>query len=113
MKSMGDMLEGRHFRLQPRFTTIYHPIRIELDLTVNEYVVIDSVHQLSHKPSHPWCTQSKDEIASYTGISRRTVFRAIETGLEKGLIEKNERGDVRSTDLWVETVTLYRAKTTK
>jgi len=110
---MSDMLEGKAFRLQPRFTTIYHPIRIELGLNANEYMVIDSVHQLSHKPSHPWCTQSKDDIAEYTGISRRTVFRAIETGLEKGLIEKNERGDVRSTDKWIETVLLYKQKTTK
>ena len=110
---MSDMLGGRSYRLQPRFTTIYHPIRIELDLSVNEYVVIDSVHQLSHKPSHPWCTQSKDDIAEYTGISRRTVFRAIEAGLEKGLIEKNERGDVRSTDHWIETVMLYKQKTAK
>jgi len=113
MKSMSEMLGEKTFRLQPRFTTIYHPIRIELELNVNEYVVLDSIHQLSHKPSHPWCTQSKDEIAAYTGISRRTVFRAIESGLEKGLIEKNERGDVRSTDKWIETVLLYKQKTTK
>lgn len=113
MKSMSDMLEGRSFRLQPRFTTIYHPIRIELELTVNEYVVIDSVHQLSHKPSHPWCTQSKEDIAEYTGISRATVFRAIDNAIKKGLLEKNERGDVRSTELWIETVMLYKRKTSK
>lgn len=110
---MSDAIGERTFRLQPRFTTIYHPIRIELGLNVNEYVVLDSIHQLSHKPAHPWCTQSKDDIAAYTGISRRTVFRAIETGMEKGLIEKNERGDVRSTEAWFNTVQLYKEKTSK
>lgn len=110
---MSHAIGERTFQLQPRFTTIYHPIRIELGLNVNEYVVLDSIHQLSHKPAHPWCTQSKDEIATYTGISRRTVFRAIETGMEKGLIEKNERGDVRSTEAWFNTVQLYKQKTSK
>ena len=113
MKSMADAIGESSFRLQPRFTTIYHPIRIELGLNVNEYVVIDSVHQLSHKPSHPWCTQSKDDIAAYTGISRRTVFRAIDAGIEKGLLEKNERGDIRSTERWITTVMLYKQKTSK
>lgn len=86
---------------------------MELGLNINEYVVIDSIHQLSHRPAHPWCTQSKDDIAEYTGISRRTVFRAIEIGIEKGLIEKNERGDVRSTAEWFNTVLLYKQKTNK
>ena len=107
------MMEGSSFHLQPRFCTIYHPVRVELGLTINEYVIIDGINQLSHRPDHPWCTASKDAMSEFTGISRRTVFRAIEKGLDEGLIEKNERGDLRTTMKWITTVSLYRQKTTK
>lgn len=101
------------FYLQPRFCTIYHPIRVELGLTVNEYVIIDGINQLSHKPDHPWCTTSKDAMEEFTGISRRTIFRAIEKGIENELLEKNERGDLRTTMKWIHAVMLYKQKTTK
>ena len=113
MKSLADLAPKTSFILQPRFTVIYHPIRTELGLNNNEYIIIDSINQLSHNPEHPWCSQSKDEISEFTGISRRTVFRAIEAGIEVGLLEKNERGDLRSTMAWIEKVQLYKAKTTR
>jgi len=97
----------------PRFTTIYHPIRVELGLNNNEYIFVDSVHQLSHSPEHPWCSQSKEQIAAFTGMSERTVYRARVVGLDKGLIETNERGDLRTTMKWVQTVVLYKQKTQK
>ena len=40
-------------------------------------------------------------------ISDRQAFRAIKEGLEKGLLEKNDRGDLRSTAKWVEQAVLY------
>ena len=86
---------ARKFKLKPRFTVIHHPLRIKFDLSFTTYAVIDSIHQLSHRPDHPWCTQSKPEIASFLDISDRQAFRAIKDGHEKGLLEKNERGDVR------------------
>ena len=98
---------ARKFKLKPRFTVIHHPLRIKFDLSFTTYAVIDSIHQLSHRPDHPWCTQSKPEIASFLDISDRQAFRAIKDGLEKGLLEKNERGDLRSTVKWVEQVVLY------
>ena len=69
--------------------------------------MIDSVHQLSHRPDHPWCTTTKEQLAKFLDVTRRTIHRAIEEALEKGLIEKNERGDLRSTQIWLETVVLY------
>lgn len=111
MKRAGEIAAKFEIRLQPRFTIIYHPIRQELNLSINEYVVIDSVNQLSHNPNHPWCTQSKEQIAKFTGISERTVYRAIQRGEETGLIERSERGDLRSTSKWIETVALYKQKT--
>jgi DNA-binding MarR family transcriptional regulator len=112
-KPMTEILAKKTFTLQPRFTIIYHPIRVELGLNNNEYIVIDSINQLSHRPDHPWCIQTKKQIAAFTGISERTVYRAIERGIDLGLIERSERDELRSTANWVETVTLYKEKTTK
>ena len=76
-------------KLMPRYTTIIHQVRSRLGLSNNEYCVFDSIDKLSNKPNHPFCTRSKDELAAWLEIGRRTVFRAIDVGLEKGLIEKN------------------------
>lgn len=108
-----SLFEGKAFHLQPRFCVIYHPVRVELGLSSDEYIIIDSINTLSHNQDHPWCTQSKEKIATFTGISERTVYRAIQKGIEKGLIEKNERGDLRSTRDWFERVVVYRQKTTR
>ncbi len=94
-------------KLMPRYTTIIHQVRSRLGLSNNEYCVFDSIDKLSNKPNHPYCTRSKDELAVWLEIGRRTVFRAIDVGLDKGLIEKNERGDLRTTTKWIETVNLY------
>ena len=98
---------SRRFKLKPRFTVIHHPIRTKFGLSFTTYAVIDSVHQLSHRPDHPWCTQSKSELAKFLDISERQVFRAVNEALEKGLLEKNDRGDLRSTAQWVERVVLF------
>ena len=100
----------KKFLIVPRFTTVYHPIRTKLDLSVTEYSVVDSIDHMSHSYKYPWCKESKEKIGAFLGISRRTVFRAIDVGLEKGLLEKNEDGHLRSSEKWIETVRLYKAK---
>lgn len=108
MDHIASKISAPHkFRLKPRFTIIHHPLRVKFGLSFTTYAVIDSVHQLSHRPDHPWCTQSKSEIAKFLDISDRQAFRAIKDGLDKSLLEKNDRGDLRSTIKWVEQVVLY------
>jgi hypothetical protein len=103
----AKILPQRRFKLKPRFSIIHHPLRVKFSLSFTTYAVIDSIHQLSHRPDHPWCTQSKSEIAKFLDISDRQAFRAIKDGLDKALLEKNERGDLRSSAKWVENVVLY------
>ena len=91
----------------PRFTVVHHPIREKFELSMAAYALIDSIDQLSHRPDHPWCEKKKEDLAAFLGIVRSTVYKGIEQGLEKGLIEKNERGDLRTTQLWIEQVRLY------
>jgi hypothetical protein len=105
---IGKYLANKSFRLQPRFTIVHHPVRQKFALSLTTYAVIDSVHQLSHRPDHPWCSQSKLEIAKFLDVSERQVFRAVKEGLEKQLVEKNSRGDLRTSELWIRQVVLYR-----
>ena len=106
---LKDTMEEKVFTLQPRFTIVHHPIREKFRLSIVTYAVIDSIHQLSHRPEHQWCTTSKKQMEEFLSISERTIFRSITEALEKGLIEKNERGDLRSTRLWFDQVVLYKS----
>jgi DNA-binding MarR family transcriptional regulator len=108
VKPLAEALKSKRFKLQPRYTTVIHQVRKRLALSMPAYCVIDSIAKLSNKPDHQWCTRSKDEIAEFLMISRRTVFNAIDEGLKKGLLEKNERGDLRVAYTWIETVELYQ-----
>lgn len=110
MKSIGDMPK-KQFSLRPRFTVVHHPVREKFELSMIEYALIDSIDQLSHRPEHPWCTISKDALADFLSVARRSVFNAIKRGIELELLEKNDRGDLRTTEKWVQQVRLYDAKT--
>ena len=96
------------YRETPRYTTILHEARTKLGLSLVEYCVIDSVHNLSHRPNNPYCTLSKDDMADFLGVNRATVFRALKKGFDKGVLEKNNRGDLRTTGKWVSTVVLKK-----
>ena len=47
---IGNYLAKKTFRLQTRFTIVHHPVRQKFGLSLTTYAVIDSVHQLSHRP---------------------------------------------------------------
>ncbi len=107
---ISKSLANKRFKLQPRFTIIHHPVREKFELSFSAYAVIDSIHQLSHRPDHPWCTTSKEHLGNFLDITRKTVHVGITDGLEKGLLEKNDRGDLRTTNKWIESVVLYETK---
>ena len=109
-KPIGEILKNKKFTLQPRFTVVHHPIREKYGLSLSAYAVIDSIDQLSHRPNHPWCNQSKARLAKFLGLGDATIFRAMKQGLEKGLLEKDERSGLRSTEKWINEVRLYDAK---
>ena len=51
-----------------------------------------------------WCVASKKYIADFLDLSERTVFESIKTLEQKGYIEKNEYGKVRTLDEINETI---------
>ena len=110
---IGKYVADKQISLQPRFTVTHKKIKKKFGLSHNTYAVIDSIHQLSHRPDHPWCSQSKAAIAVFLDMSERQVFRAVKEGIDKGLIEKNDRGDLRSTNKWISEVVLYNPEVKK
>lgn len=87
------------------YTTIIHPIRKAFNLSLHEYCVLDSVYLLSHNNKFGnWCIMSKKNIAEELDLSERTVFVILKTLIKKELIERSEKGYVRTTDMWNEVI---------
>lgn len=85
------------------YTTIIHPVRKALNISCNEYIILDQIWRLSHTEKYGgWCVASKAKIGEWMDLSPRTVFTAIEVLLKKELITKNERGFLKTTDAWNE-----------
>lgn len=101
---------------QHRFTTILHDVRIELGLSLLEYCLYDSIHALSH---NRWCTKSKESFATWYGVGERTIYRAVDKGIERGFVEKPKKklserdGRLRATKLWYDLVVLQKKEMKK
>ena len=104
----------RKTRLQgeeARYTLILHHARKQLDVTINEYCLADSVHKLSgNRSTVPgWCYASKDHLAKALGFSRRSIHNMINSLKSKDLVEVQEgTGYLRTTDLWRDTVEVLK-----
>ena len=70
------------------------------ELNMNEYAVCDSIFQMSRLSRSGKCDKSSTELASFLGIDRTTVSRAINKLEEKCLIM-----DMETTFLWADAVT--------
>ena len=106
-KSFEQFVDKSRFKKRPRYSLVLHDVREKLGISLNTYVVVDSIHKLSSSDSRfPYCVMSKEDIAAFLKISRRTVFRSINEAEELGLIERNEHG-LRATDQWIKAVEIY------
>ena len=91
------------------YTTINHDARVRLGLTINEYCVIDLIHNLATNPKNAqmgWCYAKKETLAGYLDLGRATVFRAINKGLALGLLEKHpdQSALIKATSNWFDEV---------
>lgn len=83
-----------------RYSIIHHEVKKQFGLTVSEYLVCDSIYQLSYKAPF------KGEfsyIAEHLDLSDKTTWRARDTLLMKKLIEEVD-GGYKATELWVDAV---------
>ena len=87
------------------YTTILHPLRKAYNLSIHEYCILDSIYMLSHNKKYGgWCVMSKRDIGKELDLSERTVFVTIDLLEAKGLIDKSEKGFLRTTDEWNELI---------
>lgn len=91
-------------------TSINHRARIDLNLTLSEYVVADFIYQSSNNPkAEGWCWETKENIALYLGFTKRTITNIIGTLLSRGIIIKDEKTKfLKSTSTWYENVVILK-----
>lgn len=110
MEQIGNLINKGKFKRRPRYTMILHDVREKLDISINTYIVIDSIHKLSSSnPQFPFCVMSKSEMGDFLGITGRTVFRCLKEAEDKNLIERHE-GGLRASATWIKTVELFDIK---
>lgn len=106
-KNLGRYVDPARFKKRPRYSLVLHDVRDKLDISLTTYVVVDSIHKLSSSdPRFPYCVMSKEDIAKFLKISRRTVFRSIDEAEKLELIERSEHG-LRATERWMKAVEIY------
>lgn len=84
-----------------RYSIIHHDVREKHNLSLYEYIVCDSIHQLSHQ--YP-TTKSTRQIGEFVGIDFSTVSRCLITLKEKGLVA-NVGDGIKTTETWWKEVT--------
>lgn len=87
-----------------RYTIVHHDVREHFGLTMCEYMVCDSIHQLSH--SAP-TKQPNVKIAKHLGIDEGSVRNAKKKLVEKGVIAEVD-GGFTSTEKWNHFVTFRK-----
>ena len=96
----------------PRYTTIIHKVRIDLNLSCNEYCVADIIFSLSNNPKNiakGWCYASKKTIGDCLGLSQPPVFEIIKRLIELDLVEKDENTKcLRTTSKWYDSVVMKK-----
>lgn len=84
------------------YTTIIHPLRKALNLSMNEYAVLESIRALSNNNKYNgWCVTSKQQMAEALDLSKQSVHKIVKTLHIKGLVEKGKvPGSIRSVDMY-------------
>ena len=89
----------------PLSTTIYHGTRKELGLTIEEYILADTIHKLKDNDDIGWCYASNKYLASLCGCTERNVRNLKNNLKDKGLIEKHATKHFsRTTQKWHKSV---------
>ena len=119
MKRLAGQIEKsnrRRQKLQPeeaRYTLVLHSARKSLKITINEYVLADSIHKLSSNRSTVpgWCYASKEHLGKALGFSRRSIHNMLNSLKKKGLIEiQEENGHLRTTEAWRGAVEVLKSR---
>ena len=72
------------------YTTIIHDIRKKLFLTCNEYIVANSIYNISNSKKYNW-EVNKTYLSNIFDLSRTTIISIFKKLKEKEIIDKNEK----------------------
>lgn len=75
-----------------KFTVINHEFRRANNLSCNEYILADMIHNLSnnrHAKVHGWCYMSKESMSNEIGVGYKTIFNYLLKLEANGFIERD------------------------
>lgn len=90
----------------PRYATLLYDVRKCLGVSIPEYFYLDMVYFLSRKTG--WCFKSLEAIADDMGMQKSGVAYMRDRLIKKGYLERNKKGDVRTTDRYEEIAIINR-----
>ena len=109
LSKISDVLakSAGKYKRRPRYTVVLHDVREKMGISLNTYVIVDSVHKLStSNPKFPYCVMSKKELSDFLCLSESTVYRSLNEAEEKALLERSDYG-LRATEQWLRMVETY------
>ena len=93
--------------MKKRTTNINESARSVLGITRDEYALCQYYHYRAGDPrgkKDGWCSDPKDDVAEFIGITRPGLYKMIARLAEQRLLETDpETGFVRATGKWVDT----------
>lgn len=96
-----------------KYINVNNLARIELGISLNEYVVCEMVYHLSSNPDSPvkgWCSMSRSMMAENIGVSKQSIINLVSALCEKKLLKKNRNGNLKTTGLWYKKVVIQIGK---
>ena len=81
-------------------------VKRKFNISLNEYALLVVVSNLSNKANYPWCEASREDLSACVDISKQAVITMIDRLVDRGLLEKDRRGKVRSTIVWEDAVSV-------
>ena len=98
--------EVKEHKLLMAVTSITEQLRRDLDITRDEYALCKYAHYRQADPrmiKAGWCTDEKDDVAFFVGISRQSLRPMLLRMELKGLIEvSGVKGWFRATSKWID-----------
>ena len=90
------------------YTTIIHPVRKQLNLSCNEYCVLDTIMRMQNNESN-WCYMSRETMAKDLDLSKQSILNIINKLIDLGLLTRNvSTKHLRVTALFQEQINNYK-----
>jgi len=106
MAKSTEIKAPKEHKLLMAATSITEQLRRDLDITRDEYALCKYTHYRQADPrmiKAGWCTDEKDEVAYFVGISRQSLRPMLLRMEAKGLIEVfGAKGWFRATSKWID-----------